>query len=152
MVKNEDEQKGLILVDSFTVRFANGDPILMDPNLSIRECVKKHLLSSVAVMLMSDPDLELAEFLDREPDTRYNQDILPKTILKRPQVSTPRREQPPSEVAQLRNKVKDLEVMLQKLQTDSELELEEEDMKGFLRRMAAEYTQSKGPQKKRSDF
>jgi len=25
-------------------------------------------------------------------------------------------------------------------------------MEGFLRRMAAEYTQSKGPQKKRSDF
>jgi len=72
MVKNEDEQKGLILVDSFTVRFANGDPIPMDPNLSIRECVKKHLLSSVAVMLMSDLDPELAEFLDREPDTRYN--------------------------------------------------------------------------------
>ena len=101
---------------------------------------------------MSDPDPELAEFLDREPDTGYNQDVLPKTILKRPQVGTPRREQPPSEVVQLRNKVKDLEVMLQKLQTDSEPEPEEEDMEGFLRRMAAEYTQSKGPQKKRLDF
>ena len=55
-------------------------------------------------------------------------------------------------MAQLRNKVKDLEVMLQKLQTDSELELEEEDMEGFLRRMVAEYTQSRGPQKKRLDF
>jgi len=88
MVKNEDEQKGLILVDSFTVRFANGDPIPMDPNLSIRECVKKHLPSSVVVMLMSDLDPELAEFLDREPDTGYNQDVLPKTILKRLQVGT----------------------------------------------------------------
>jgi len=103
-------------------------------------------------MLMSDPDPELAEFLDREPDTGYNQDVLPKTILKRPQVGTPRREQPPLEVAQLRNKVKDLEVMLQRLQTDSEPELEKEDMEGFLRRMVAEYTQSKGPPKKRSDF
>jgi len=56
------------------------------------------------------------------------------------------------EVAQLRNKVKDLEVMLQKLQTDSDPEPEEEDMEGFLRRMVAEYTQSKGPQKKRLDF
>jgi len=84
IVKNENKQKGLILVDGFTVRFVNGDLILTDPNLSIRECIKKYLLSSVAVMLMSDPDLELAEFLDREPDTRYNQDILPKTILKRP--------------------------------------------------------------------
>jgi len=152
MVKNEDKQKGLILVDGFTIRFANGDPIPTDPNLSIRECVKKHLPSSVAVILMSDPDPELAEFLDREPDTGYNQDKLPKTILKRPQVGTLRREQSPSEVAQLRNKVKDLEVMLQKLQTDSKPEPEEEDMEGFLRRMAAEYTQSKGPQKKRSDF
>jgi len=77
---------------------------------------------------------------------------LPKTILKRPQGSTYRKEQSPSEVAQLRNKVKDLEVMLQKLQTDSDPEPEEEDMEGFLRRMAAEYTQSKGPQKKRLDF
>ena len=152
MVKNEDEQKGLILVDSFTVRFANGDPIPTDPNLSIRECIKKHLPSAVTVMLISDPDPELAEFLDREPDTGYNQDILLRTILKRPQVSTPRREQLLSEVAQLRNKVKDLKVMLQKLQTDSKPEPEEEDMEGFLRRMAAEYTQSKGPQKKRLDF
>ena len=47
MVKNENEQKGLILVDGFTIRFANGDPIPTDPNLSIRECVKKHLPSSV---------------------------------------------------------------------------------------------------------
>jgi len=93
MVKNEDEQKGLILVDGFTIKFANRDPIPMDPNLSIRECVKKHLPSSVAVMLMSNPDPELAEFLDREPDTGYNQNILPKTILKRLQVGLPRREQ-----------------------------------------------------------
>jgi len=144
IVKNKDEQKGLILVDSFTIRFANGDPIPTDPNLSIRECIKKHLPSSVAVMLMSDLDPELAEFLDREPDTRYNQNILPKTILKRLQVSPPRREQLQLEVAQLRNKVKDLEVMLQRLQTDSNPEQEEKDMEGFLRRMAAEYTQSKG--------
>jgi len=55
-------------------------------------------------------------------------------------------------VAQLRNKVKDLKVMLQKLQADSKPELEEEDTKGFLRRIVAKYTQSKGLQKKRSDF
>jgi len=140
MVKDEDEQKGLILVDGFTVRFANGDPIPTDSNLSIRECVKKHLLSSVAVMLISDPDPELSKFLDKEPDTRYNQNILPKTILKRLQVGPPRREQPQLEVVQLRNKVKNLEVMLQKLQTDSNQELEAEDIEGFLRRMAAEYT------------
>ena len=72
--------------------------------------------------------------------------------MKRPQVGPSRRGQLQLEVAQLRNKVKDLEVMLQKLQADSEPELEEENMEGFLRRMAAEYTQSKGLQKKRSDF
>jgi len=142
----------LILVDGFTVRFANGELIPTDPNLSIRECVKKHLLSSVAVMLMNNPDPDLAEFLDREPDTGYNQNILPKTILKRLQPGPSRREQQQPEVVQLKSKVKDLKVMLQKLQTDSNPELEEEDMKGFLRRMAAEYTQSKGLQKKRLDF
>jgi len=55
-------------------------------------------------------------------------------------------------VAQLRNKVKNLEVMLQKLQTGNNVKQKEEDMEGFLRRMAAEYTQMKGLQKKRSDF
>ena len=139
-------------MDSFTVKFANGDPILTDPNLSIRKYVKKHLPSSVVVMLISNPDLELAEFLDREPDTGYNQNKIPKTILKRLQVGPPRKEQLQLEVAQLRNKVKDLEVMLQKLQTDSDLELEEKNMEGFLRRIAAEYTQLKGSQKKRLDF
>ena len=102
--------------------------------------------------LMSDPDPDLAEFLDREPSTGYNQNILPKTILKRLQSSSSRREQQQPEVAQLRNKVKDREVMLQKLQTDSDLELEKKDMEEFLKKMMAEYTQSKGSQKKRSDF
>ena len=49
-------------------------------------------------ILISDPDPELAEFLDRKPDTRYNQNILPKTILKRPQVGPSRREQPQPEI------------------------------------------------------
>ena len=70
---------------------------------------------TMVVMLMSDPNPELVEFLDREPDTGYNQNVLSNTILKRPQVGPPRREQLQPEVAQLRNKVKDLEVMLQKL-------------------------------------
>ena len=41
MVKAEDEQKGLILVDGFTVRFANGEPIPTDPNVSIQDCCQK---------------------------------------------------------------------------------------------------------------
>jgi len=73
-------------------------------------------------------------------------------VIKRPQVGPPRRGQLQLEVAQLRNKVKDLKVMLQKLQADSKPELEEEDTKEFLRRIVAKYTQSKGLQKKRSDF
>jgi len=158
MVKAEDEQKGLILVDGFTVRFANGEPILTDPNMSIRDCVKKHLLSSVAVMLMEDPDPELSKFLDHEPDTGYNNynnnnnNNMPRTILKQPAMGALRAEQMPSEVSQLKNKVKNLEVMLQKLQIDNELEPEEDNMEDFLRRMAAEYTQLKGPAKKKSGF
>jgi len=42
--------------------------------------------------------------------------------------------------------------MLQKLQTDSDPEPEEKNMEGFLRRMAAEYTQLKEMQKKRLNF
>jgi len=146
MVKVENEQKGLILVDGFTVRFTNGEPIPTDPNVSIRDCVKKHLLSSVAVMLMGDPDPELSEFLDREPDMGYNHynnnnnNNMPRTILKRPAMGASRAEQTPSEVSQLKNKVKSLEVMLQKLQTDNEPEPEEDNMEVFLRHMAAEYT------------
>jgi len=60
MAKNKDKQKELISVDGFTVRFANREPILIGPNLFIRKCIKKHLPLSVAVMLMSNPDPDLA--------------------------------------------------------------------------------------------
>lgn len=78
----------MILVDSFTIRFANRNLISTDPNLLIREYIKKHLLSLVAVMLIGNPDPELVEFLDRKIEQ-----LLP-------------------EMVQLRNKVKNLEVML----------------------------------------
>ena len=42
--KTEDEKKGLILVDKFMVRFTNGEPIPMEHNMSIKDCVRKHLL------------------------------------------------------------------------------------------------------------
>jgi len=42
--------------------------------------------------------------------------------------------------------------MLQKLQTDNKPKPEEKDIKDFLRRIVAEYTQLKELQKKRSDF
>jgi len=49
--KIEDERKGLILVDKFTVRFANREPIPTEHNMSIKDCVRKYLLSSIAVMI-----------------------------------------------------------------------------------------------------
>jgi len=42
--KTEDEKKGLILVDKFMVRFTNREPIPMKHNMSIKDCVRKHLL------------------------------------------------------------------------------------------------------------
>jgi len=151
-IKLEDEQKGLILMDGFTVRSTNGDPVPVDPNLPIQKCVKKHLPPSVAVILMGDPDPELTEFLDREPDTGYNYWTTPRTILKRPQNNILRAESPQPEIVQLKNKVKSLEVILQKLQTENEPEEEEEDIEGLLRQVAAEYTQLKGAPRKKPGF
>jgi len=62
--KTEDEKKGLILVDKFTVRFANGEPIPTEYNMSIKDCVRKYLLSSIAVMMWGDPELETCSVWD----------------------------------------------------------------------------------------
>ena len=56
------------------------------------------------------------------------------------------------EVSQLKNKVKNLEVMLQKLQIDNGPEPKEDNMEALLKCMVTEYTQSKGPVKKKSGF
>jgi len=101
---------------------------------------------------MGDPDPELTEFLDREPNTGYNYQTTPRTILKRPQNNILRVEPPQPEMIQLKNKVKSLEVMLQKLQIENEPEEEEEDIEGLLRRVVAEYTQSKGAPRKKLGF
>jgi len=66
LAKTEDERKGLILVDKFTVRFANGEPILPEHNMSIKDCVRKYLLSSIAVMMWGDPELETYSVWDQE--------------------------------------------------------------------------------------
>ena len=58
---------------------------------------------------------------------------MPRTILKHPAMGASRAEQIPSEVLQLKNKVKSLKVMLQKLQIDNEPEPEEDNMEVFLR-------------------
>ena len=139
-------------MDGFTVRFANEDPIPVDPNLPIRECVKKHLPPLVVVMLIGDLDLELTEFLDREPNTGYNYWTTLRTTLKKPQNNILRAEPLQPEMIQLKNKVKSLEVMLQKLQTENELEEEKEDIEGLLRRVVAEYTQLKGAPRKKLGF
>jgi len=44
--KTEDEKKGLILV-----RFANRKPIPIEHNMSIKNCMRKHLPLSIAVMI-----------------------------------------------------------------------------------------------------
>jgi len=67
--KTEDEKKGLILVDKFTVRFANGEPIPIEHNMSIKNRVRKHLPSLIAVMIWGDPELETCSVWDQEPDT-----------------------------------------------------------------------------------
>jgi len=51
LAKTEDERKGLILVDKFTIRFANGEPIPTEHNMSIKDCVRKYLPSSIAVIM-----------------------------------------------------------------------------------------------------
>jgi len=47
----ENKRKGLILVDKFTVRFMNRKPILIEHNMSIKDCVRKYLLSSIVAMI-----------------------------------------------------------------------------------------------------
>jgi len=47
--KMEDEKKEL--VNKFTVRFANGEPIPMEHNMFINDCVRKYLLLSIAVIM-----------------------------------------------------------------------------------------------------
>jgi len=149
--KTEDEKKGLILVDKFMVRFANGEPIPMEHNMFIKDCVRKHLPSSIAVMMWGDPELETCSVWDQEPDTGG---IMVLSQLVRRQMEAPSREHGQlEELSHLRKKVGSLEVMLQKMSLEREPtpELEEEGMESFLRRMAAEYVQMRqdlAPRKK----
>jgi len=87
--KTKDEKKGLILVDKFTVRFANKEPIPMEHNMSIKDCVRKHLPSSIAVMMWGDPELETCSVWDQEPDIGG---VMVSSQLVRRQVEAPSRE------------------------------------------------------------
>jgi len=66
--KTEDEKKELILVDKFMVRFTNRELILIEYNMSIKDCIRKHILLSIAVMMWEDPELETCSIWDQEPD------------------------------------------------------------------------------------
>jgi len=68
--KTEDKKKELILVDKFMVRFTNGKPIPIEYNMSIKDCIRKHLPLSIVVMMWGDPELETYSIWDQEPDTR----------------------------------------------------------------------------------
>ena len=139
--KTEDKKKGLILVDKFTVRFANGEPIPMEHNMSIKDCVRKHLPLLIAVMMWGDLELETCSVWDQELDTGG---VIVSSQLVRRQMEAPSRENRwLEELSHLRKKVGSLEVMLQKMSLEREpiSELKEEGMESFLRRMTAEYVQ-----------
>ena len=69
LAKTEDKRKGLILVDKFTIRFVNGESIPIEHNMSIKDCVRKYLLFSIAVMMWDNLELETYSVWDQKPDT-----------------------------------------------------------------------------------
>jgi len=149
--KTKDEKKGLILVDKFTVRFTNGEPIPIEHNMSIKDCVRKHLSSSITVMIWGDPELETCSIWDQELDTGGVMVLF--QLVRRQMEALSREHRQLEELSHLRKKVSSLEVMLQKMSLEREPtpELEEEGMESFLRRMAAEYVQTRqnlAPRKK----
>jgi len=122
--------------------------------MSIKDYVRKYLPSSIAVMMWEDPELEIYSVWDQEPNTG-GVAIPPQPVRWQVEMQS-RLNGQPEELSQLRKKVGSLEVMLQKMSLEREptLEPEEEDIESFLKRMAAEYVQTrKDPiTKKRSGF
>jgi len=122
--------------------------------MSIKDCVRKYLPFSIVVIMWGDPELETCSVWDQEPNTG-GVVISPQPVRRQVEIQS-RSNRRPEELFQLRKKVSSLEVMLQKMSLERELlpEPEEEDMESFLKRMAAEYVQTrKDPiTKKRSGF
>jgi len=122
--------------------------------MSIKDYVRKYLPSSIVVMIWGDPELETCSVWDQESNTR-GVVISPQPVRQQVEIQS-RLNGQLKELSQLRKKVGSLEVMLQKMSLEREPppEPEEEDMKSFLKRMAAEYIQTrKDPiTKKRSGF
>jgi len=83
--KTEDKRKGLILVDKFTVRFANRKSIPTEHNMSIKDCIRKYLLSSIAVMMWGDLELETCSVWNQEPNTGGIV-ILPQPVRWQPEI------------------------------------------------------------------
>ena len=141
--KAEDEKKGLILVYKFIVRFANRELILIEHNISIKNCIKKHLLSLIAVIIQEDPELETCSVWDQEPNIG---EVVKLAQLARRQVEAlSRLNGQLEELLQLRKKVGNLEVMIQKMNLEGELmpEPKEENIVSFLRRITVKYVQTK---------
>ena len=145
--KSEDERKGLILVDKFTVRFTNGKPIPTEHNMSIKDCVRKYLPSSIAVMMWGDPELETCSVWDQEPNTGGI--VVTPQLVRRQMESPSRNSEQSDDLLHLRKKISNLEVMLQKMNLEKELTPEPEE-EGIV----AEYIQTrKEPApKRRSGF
>jgi len=54
-------------VNKFIVRFANGEPISTEHNMSIKDCIRKYLSSSIA-MMWGDPELETCNVWNQKPN------------------------------------------------------------------------------------
>jgi len=141
--KTEDEKKGLILVDKFTVRFVNGEPIPMEHNMSIKDCVRKYLPSSIVGMMWGNPELEICSVWDQKPDTG-GMIVLSQPIRRHPDIQS-RFSGQSDKLSQLKKKISSLKVMMQQMYLEQELipEPKEENLEVFLKKMAAKFIQTR---------
>jgi len=78
--------------------------------MSIKDCVRKYLPSSITVMMWGDPELETCSVWNQEPDTG-GVVILSQLVRRQVEIQS-RLNRRPKELSQLRKKVGSLEVML----------------------------------------
>ena len=141
--KLEDEKKSLILVDKFTVRFTNGELISTKHNMSIKKYIRKYLLLSIVVIIQKDLELETCSIQDQKLDTesitvsRNNNRGMAKRYS--------RVEEQMRELLQLRNKLSNIEVLLQSIRVNKgdKKKAKVKDMEGFIRQIATEYVQTR---------
>jgi len=125
------------------VRFANGEPIPIEHNISIKDCMRKHLLLLIAMMMWGDLELEMCSIWDQELD--IGGVIVSSQPIKKQMEALSRASRWSKKMFQLRKKVSSLEIILQKMNLEREPtpEPEEKDMESFLRRIVAEYIQTR---------